>query len=154
MPLATGGCYLNAILMVMQMLWQRLTDWTKRSPAQEAIVTPSQRLTYGELAVAAEAIAAHLIDCGIRRGDRVAIFLANGIGFVSSFFAICRSGAVAVPQNVKYQPEELHFYLRHSKSRLVITDMARFAHLPRVVDRLEPRPQMIRIAELRRSHPF
>ena len=54
-------------------------------------------LSYGELAIAARAVAAGLIERDILPGDRVALMLPTGTDFFVAFFGILYAGAVPVP---------------------------------------------------------
>ncbi len=89
--------------------------------AHPAIVTPDgPALTYDGL----KAQIGHLMDqlrsFGIRRNDRVAIVLPNGIEAIASFLAV--SGvATAAPLNAAYKPDEFRFYLEDTNARAVIT---------------------------------
>src|SRR4051812_47407595 len=51
-----------------------------------------ERLTYGELHVAAARLASALHHAGLRPGDRVALALPAGLEFVSAFYAVQLAG--------------------------------------------------------------
>jgi len=56
--------------------------------------------TYAELKRAADALAGFLQQrCGVRRGDRVLMYLQNSRSFVIAYYAILRADAVVVPVN-------------------------------------------------------
>ncbi len=116
------------------MLWRRFTEGVRRAPGHEAVVAGSVRRTYADLFVAAEALSARLTLRGIRPGDPVALFLPNGIPFVTAFLAILRSGGGVAPLNVHYQQKELTDSLQQTAPRIVITDPER---LPRITSILE-----------------
>ncbi len=69
-------------------------------------------LTYGDLASAARALAAGLIDRGIKDGDRVAIMLPTGLEFFEVFFGILYAGAVPVPIYPPARLTQLEEYLQ------------------------------------------
>ncbi|WP_456697016.1 class I adenylate-forming enzyme family protein [Aeromicrobium sp. P5_D10] len=66
-------------------------------------------------------LANHLIDLGIRPGDRVAIMMPNRIGWPLSWLAALKAGAVVVPINSAYMSADLEFVLRDSGAKLVLT---------------------------------
>ncbi len=58
-------------------------------------------------------------DCGVRAGDRVAIYMQNSPQFVIAYYAILRANAVVVPVNPMNRREELAHVLRDSGARWV-----------------------------------
>ena len=68
----------------------------KLFPARAAIVFADQQLTYEELDALSRRAAGALDQCGVGRGDRVAILLPNCPAFVVWYLATLRKGAVAV----------------------------------------------------------
>ena len=70
------------------------------------------------------ASALHGLDVG--KGDRVAYQLTKRIEILFLHFAILSLGAVALPLNPDYRPEELEYFLSDSGSRLFITESERF----------------------------
>ena len=67
-----------------------------------------------------------LVQQGLQPGERVAVLLGNQTEFVVSLLAIWHIGAVAVPLNPQFPPEDLRFVLHDAEARLLIT-LARFA---------------------------
>ena len=86
-----------------------------------AIVTPDGPvLTYDGLKAQIGRLMDQLRSFGIRRNDRLAIVLPNGIESIASFLAV--SGvATAAPLNAAYKPDEFQFYLKDTNARAVIT---------------------------------
>lgn len=78
--------------------------------------------TYRELDEAADGLAGHLRTLGVVKGDRVVIFADNSDGFVLSFLALMRLGAIMVPVNLRYRQRELDHILEDCQPRLIITD--------------------------------
>lgn len=65
-------------------------------------------------------LCAGLLGLGIGRGDHVAIWLPN-IGEWVLFFAACgRIGAVAVPVNTRYKPDEARYVIERSDAKLLV----------------------------------
>ena len=62
---------------------------------------------------------------GIQKGDRVAIAMRNYPEWIAAFSAITSIGAVAVPLNAWWEPDELGFALNDSGSKLVFADQER-----------------------------
>jgi fatty-acyl-CoA synthase len=83
---------------------------------REAVVSlPQQRrLTYRELAVAADRVAAGLIATGFGPGDRVGIWSTNNIEWLLLQLATARIGVVLVNINPAYRMRELAYALERS----------------------------------------
>src|SRR5580698_2571175 len=75
---------------------------------------------YEEAAHEVEVIVRALHATGVRKGDRVAVWLTNSPEIQFLIFAICRLGAVVVPLNTRLKAMELSFALRHSGSVLLV----------------------------------
>jgi len=70
---------------------------------------------YATLGARVAALAGHLRQqCGVRPGDRVALFAANGPEYIELLQAIYWAGAVSVPVNYKLHPKELAYVLADS----------------------------------------
>jgi oxalate---CoA ligase len=91
-------------------------------PRGAAFVTPEDGkvLTYAHMADRIEVLAGRLAGIGVRRGDRVALTLANGPEFVELILAIARLGAAAAPLNPAYTQSEFAFYLEDITPRLLL----------------------------------
>src|SRR5919106_4377453 len=89
-----------------------LLDTLAGSAGRTAIVLPETgaRVTYAGLRQQVEAAAEALAAAGIRRGDRVAMTLPNGLAAIVSFLA-APTGGTAAPLNPAYREEEFRFYL-------------------------------------------
>ncbi|MGH7899570.1 MAG: AMP-binding protein [Candidatus Binatia bacterium] len=70
---------------------------SERLGGRLAIVDGDTRLTYAGLVEAAQTFAAALVASGVAPGDRVAIWLFNGIEWVVAVLGIFEAGAVLVP---------------------------------------------------------
>jgi len=108
-------------------------------PARDYVVTDAERLTYAEIKQRSLRIATALSELGVRRGDHVAVVLANFPDFVALKYAIARVGATCVPINFLNRRDELGYVLRQSDAALLIT-MDRFRGLDylKALDELAP----------------
>ena len=90
-------------------------------PERPYVVFDGDALTYGQLDMRSEALAATLFGFGIGPGDRVALVLPALPEFVISLFAVSKLGAVVVPLNPRLSPPELQFALRQVAAKAAIT---------------------------------
>ena len=75
--------------------------------------------TYARVKDTADRIATFLVRRGIKKGDKIAIFLPNLPQFPEILFGILKAGAVAVNCNPVYTPAELNYQLKDSESKMV-----------------------------------
>jgi long-chain acyl-CoA synthetase len=68
-----------------------------------------------------DALASALLARGLRRGDRIALYLQNMPQFVVSLLAAWKLGAIAVPVNPMLKERELRYVLRDSGAKAIIS---------------------------------
>ena len=91
------------------------------SPDKAVAVYAGGKLTYGELDVLSDRLAAGLELGGLRPGDPVALQLPNIPEFLIAYFGILKAGCVVVPLNVLLKAAEVEFHVSDSKSKILIT---------------------------------
>jgi len=85
-------------------------------------VERGRRFTYAQLNRRCNRIANELSRKGIRKGDRVALLMMNGVEYVESFFAIAKIGAVVVPLNWRLLAGDLAFIVADSGAVALLYD--------------------------------
>jgi acyl-CoA synthetase (AMP-forming)/AMP-acid ligase II len=75
-----------------------------------------RRIAYGELAAAAEALAAWLARRGVGPGQHVAVIAANEPAFVAVLYALWGLGAVVVPVGVRATAAEAARLVAHARA--------------------------------------
>ncbi|MFQ5485926.1 MAG: long-chain fatty acid--CoA ligase [Desulfobacterales bacterium] len=75
--------------------------------------------TFEQVRESADKIANFLFKQGIKKGDRIAIFLPNMPHYPVVFFGILKTGAIAVTCNPMYTAGELNFQLKDSGAKVV-----------------------------------
>jgi long-chain acyl-CoA synthetase len=94
------------------------------------VIYDDERYTFAEAWRAASRIGHLLVhDCGIARGDRVAIAMRNYPEWILAFSAITSIGAVAVAVNAHWQADELGYALVDCGARVVFADQERLDRL-------------------------
>jgi acyl-CoA synthetase (AMP-forming)/AMP-acid ligase II len=94
----------------------------EHEPNATAYVAGSDRLTYADWLVRADALGAELRDRGVGRGDVVALALASSIDFAIAYLATARIGAVVTALNTRLGPREIEGILRRCSPALVVHD--------------------------------
>ena len=90
--------------------------------SRPAVVTPDTAYTYGELAALVDRAAQGLRRLGVEPEQRVALLMADGVGFAAVFFGALKLGAVAVPLNTRLSSRELEVILDDCRARVVVAD--------------------------------
>jgi long-chain acyl-CoA synthetase len=97
-----------------------LTENARRDPGRIAIVCDGRRLTYRELDLLSNCVANTLIERGIAPGDRVAVYLPNGIELVVALCGVFKSGAIVVPVSTRLAPAEVEIMMEDSTPAAMI----------------------------------
>ena len=128
------------------MLRKKLTTHAQTTPhktALEFLDAPRQKFTYEELDHAIAGTAAYLTELGLCPGDRIALQLPKMVEFIFLYLAALRLGAITLPLNPAYSPDELDYFLRDSGAKLFFADAANREHLSRVTHALPGLKQTI-----------
>ena len=92
-----------------------------------------QRLSFADLQRQAQEWAAAFVRMGVRKGDRVALYLCNRPEFVIAYLATLEAGAVMVPINLRYRRRELSHILNDAEPALLIIEEAQRSVLDEIV---------------------
>ncbi len=101
-------------------IYQFLQESAQLYPNHVATVFFDKKIIYQDLWNRVLRFANALSKLGIKKGDRIGIYLPNCPQFVIAFFAINRLGAVIVPFNTQYVDHELEYQLNDSGARTII----------------------------------
>ena len=101
----------------------------QRTPAAIALRHGDESLDYHALHSAVEGFAAGLLDLGIQRTERVAIYLEKRFETVIASFGAPAAGAVFVPVNPLLKAEQVGFILRDCDVRVLVTSAQRLGPL-------------------------
>src|SRR5213594_4888302 len=82
-----------------EMLWES----AQRFPEKVALVFQGQKISYRELDGLANSCANALAKLGVKKGDRVALYMTNRPEYIISVYGIARLGAVFTPMNPTYR---------------------------------------------------
>lgn len=99
-----------------------LEESARRFPGKTALIFDRQRISYREIETRCNRLAHAMIDCGLRRGDRVAIWLENSPELVIAFFAVLKAGALFVVLNPTTKGDRIEYILNNCRARALVTD--------------------------------
>jgi long-chain acyl-CoA synthetase len=111
-------------------VYKALEDAAEKYPGQTAILYQERKISYRELKELSDRMVAALVALGVRRGDRVCVFMPNCPEFIISDWAIMKAGGAIVPTSTLRTDEGLVHEAGSSKSRVIL---CREEHLERVI---------------------
>ncbi|MGB5833945.1 MAG: amino acid adenylation domain-containing protein [Thiohalocapsa sp.] len=112
------------------MVHEEFVSRARAAPEAPAVIFNQEVLSYGSLDRQSEAWARLLLARGLGSGDRIAIFLDPGPGFVVAILGILRSGSAYVPLDARYPSERLNQMLEACGAAAVITTTSHLTNLP------------------------
>ncbi len=93
---------------------------TERAPERPAVVFYGREITYRELREATDRLACAFAELGVKKGDRVALYLLNSPQFIIAYFAALKAGAIVTPISPVYTSHEVRFQLEDSGARAIV----------------------------------
>ena len=114
LPSGAGNPFLRATVGGM------LATVAARAGGREAIVATDRRITYAQFHREAERLARGLLAQGVKRGDKVALWLPTRPEWLFAQYGCALIGAVVVALNTRYRAHELRYILRQSDATTLL----------------------------------
>ncbi|HKU55337.1 MAG TPA: acyl-CoA synthetase [Rhizomicrobium sp.] len=112
-------------------------------PARTAIIHGKQRIDYATFYARARRLASALASRGIRKGDTVAVILANTPPMLEAHYGVPMLGAVLNALNTRLDAAAIAFMLEHGGAKILITDREFSATVADALKRLKKKPLVI-----------
>lgn len=97
-----------------------------RAHAQRiAVKSPTRSVSYAELEQRSNRLANALLGLGLKRGERVGIYLPNCVEIVEIELACYKAGLVKAPFNARLSPAEVGAIAANSDATVIVTTAAR-----------------------------
>ena len=107
-------------------------DTAANLPNNTALIDKTREINYADLAAGIERVAAGLIDAGLKRQERIGIYLPKSLPTVISFFATSLAGGVFVPINPLLKAEQVRHILCDCNVTILVTSSDRLKMLSTV----------------------
>ncbi len=104
----------------MLLVQQFLEDSAGRFPQKTALICGHTRLTYAQVDSMANRLAQALQDHGLRRGDRVVLYLPNSVALVVGIFAVLKANGVFVVINATTKQDKLAYMVNNCQAQAMI----------------------------------
>lgn len=109
-----------AVEIPLKSVTQVFDEATERAPERPAVVFHGRTLSYRELREATDRLANALAAHGVKKGERVALYLLNSPQFIIAYFAALKCGASVTPISPVYTSHEVRYQLDDSGARVVV----------------------------------
>ena len=103
-----------------ELTFTRFDKMSERYADKTAVLYLGERFSFLRLRNLSERFAGALVDLGVKKGDKVMVYLSNCIQWVIAFLGIQKIGAVIVPVSPIYTSHELEYMIRDSGAETVI----------------------------------
>src|SRR5579859_331359 len=113
-----------------------LREYARRTPRAICIMSEDSRFTFAEVNETANRVANTLHEMGVRKGDRVVIFMRSRIEYVELVFGINKLGAIWVPINADYKGEWLLEAINDCFPTVIISESAMSERLAPLAGRI------------------
>jgi acyl-CoA synthetase (AMP-forming)/AMP-acid ligase II len=110
------------IKIPQRLLGEALLFSAGQYPAKTAIIIKEKEYQYSSLRESSEKLAVHLVLAGIKKGDRVAIYMNNSWQSVISIYGVTLSGAAFLVINPQTRADKLQYILNDSGARILISE--------------------------------
>jgi long-chain acyl-CoA synthetase len=106
-----------------------LYDHSETRPKKVAFTKNKEIWTYERLATEVDRLARGLIEHGVRKGDRIALHMANLPELVVAYHACFRVEAIAAPLNIRFKTAELRPLLQRLRPAFYIGQAALYSQV-------------------------
>jgi acyl-CoA ligase (AMP-forming) (exosortase A-associated) len=118
------------------LIWHLLRNSVQRTADKEALVHGNQRLSYVYVARRTAGLATSLRAAGVKRGDRLGIYLEASVPQVISIFGVSQSEGVYVPINSLLHRDQVMHIARDCGMKGLITTPPKLAALAEILTQI------------------
>lgn len=120
-------------------------------PHKVAFKCGSDALTYGSLDRKTDQLAKHLVQCGVKKGDRVGVFMNRCIETSIAIYGIMKSGAAYVPLDSGAPHSRTRFLINDCTIQFLITTTKQKKKLAKVLEEKTTLKQIIGLDDEHRA---
>src|SRR5688572_7347261 len=108
-----------------ELIQQLPLDAAQRRPEADALLYQAQRLSYAELAESISRCTNALLEMGLGRSARVAVYMEKRLETATALFGAAAAGGVFVPVNPLLKADQVAYILRDSNVSMLVTSAER-----------------------------
>ena len=103
-----------------EVLDKAVARYAEKEAIGYGIESTKERVTYKQLQERVNNLAKGLIALGIKKGDKIGMWMPDSLEWVYMYFAAAKVGAVSVPINARHRINDAEYIINHSDSVLVV----------------------------------
>ncbi len=126
-----------------EMLWES----AQRFPEKTAVVFQGQKVSFRELDGLANSFANALATLGVKKGDRVALYMTNRPEYIISVYGIARLGAIFTPMNPTYKEGEIEHHLNDAEVSVLVVQESLYPLVKAVQHRVKSLKDVIVVGQ-------
>ncbi|MGQ4808008.1 Long-chain-fatty-acid--CoA ligase [Candidatus Entotheonellaceae bacterium PAL068K] len=126
-----------------EMLWES----AQRFPEKIAVVFQGQKISYRELDGLANSFANALATLGVKKGDRVALYMTNRPEYIIGLYGIARLGAAFTPMNPTYKEEEIGHQMSDAEVVALVVQESLYPLVKAVQQRIKSLKEIIVVGQ-------
>ena len=111
-----------------ELTFTRFDQMSERYPENTAVFYLGQGFSFSRIRGLSERFAGALQNLGVKKNDRVMIYIPNCVQWVIAFLAIQKMGAVLVPVSPIYTSHELDYMIKDSGAETIICQDTNFCY--------------------------
>ena len=115
-----------------ELTFTRFDRMSERYPDKAAVIYLDEPFSYAHLRELSDRFAGSLVEMGVKKGDRVMIYISNCIQWVIAFLGIQKAGAVLVPVSPIYTSFEIEYMVKDSGAETIICLDTNFCYVKEV----------------------
>lgn len=119
-----------------------LSDNARRTPDKIAVICADRRISFAELDARSNQFANALLGRGVTIGDRVVVYMPNGIDLVEALAGVIKSGALVVPVSTRLTADEVSYIIGHCQPKALVFPAT---HRPIALAATKGRPEIMKI---------
>lgn len=128
---------MNDEALEKELTFTRFDRMCERYPDRPAVIYLGEHFSYSRLLDLGERFAGSLVDLGVKKGDRVLIYISNCIQWIIAFLSIQKIGAVIVPVSPIYTSFEIEYMINDSGAETIICLDTNFGYVKEVFSKTE-----------------
>ena len=109
-------------LYPLYLLQETMVRSALKHPDKIALVIEGQKYSYAQLLGTSSQLGRTLREYGVKRGDRVAVYMDNTWPCIAAIYSILLAGGVFLLVNPQTKADKLHFMLQDSGAIALVTD--------------------------------
>ncbi len=138
---------------MVNLLQELLINSAAQFPDKKAVVFNNESISYKDLDLLTNRVANYLLSIGVKRGDRVGIYINKSIPSIISIYSILKAGAVYVPLDPQAPIARIAYIIDNCDLKVVLTSTAKNKSLIKLASEVKALQHVIYTDDLNEIDP-